>query len=107
MASLLEKYESNPEQDLNTLLEDFCKENSVPTEDLNVLNETNEYLDGFAENAASLAEAKENGWSRSRWLLNRLDESMEECDEKEKAEIVTAISESTENVIKEELGEEE
>lgn len=108
LASLLEKYEKNPEQDLNALQEDFCKENGVSAEDMIVLKETNEYIDGFAENTASLAKARENdGISRRGWFLSMLDRIMNGRSEKEKADIATSISNSTEKLIENGLKDEE
>ena len=107
LTSMLEQLENNPDQDIDVLVKDECEKMGVSEEGKALLSETNKYIDGFAERMASLQKAKENGWSRKQWMLEEMDRILEERDEQEKAEIVSAISDAGENVNNETLKEEE
>ena len=107
LTSMLERLDENPDQDVNALIKDECEKMGVSDEGKALLSETNEYIDGFAERMASLQKAKENGKSRKQWMLAEMDRILEERDEQEKAEIVSAISDAGENVNNETLKEEE
>ncbi len=101
LTSLLERYEDNPAQDIDALIEEKCKEWNLTEEQVALLKETNGYIDGFTENAASLDEAKADGKSRRRWMLEKIDSITEGRSEEEKAQIVSAISETNEKIIEE------
>lgn len=101
LTSLLESYENNPTQNIDTLVEEKSKEWGLTEEQMTLLKETNGYIDGFTENAASLEEAKADGKSRKRWMLEKIDSMTEERSEEEKAQIVSAISETNEKMIEE------
>lgn len=107
LTSMLEQLENNPDQDIDVLVKDECEKMGASEEGKALLSETNKYIDGFAERMASLQKAKENGWSRKQWMLEEMDRILEERDEQEKAEIVSAISDAGENVNNETLKEEE
>ena len=107
LTSMLERLDENPDQDVNALVKDECEKMGVSEEGKALLSETNEYIDGFAERMASLQKAKEEGRSRKQWMLAEMDRILEERDEQEKAEIVSAISDAGENVNNETLKEEE
>lgn len=107
LTSMLEQLENNPDQDIDVLVKDECEKIGVSEEGKTLLSETNEYIDGFAERMASLQKAKEEGRSRKQWMLEEMDRILEGCDEQEKAEIVSAISDAGENVNNETLKEEE
>ena len=107
LTSMLELLDENPDQDVNALIKDECEKMGVSEEGKALLSETNEYIDGFAERMASLQKAKENGKSRKLWMLEEMDRILEEREEQEKAEIVSAISDAGENVNNETLKEEE
>lgn len=101
LTSLLEAYENNPEQDIDVLIEEKCQEWTLPEEQINLLKETNGLIDSFNEHANSLEKAKANGWSRKRWMLNEIDRITNGRSEKERAQIVSAISDTNEKVIEE------
>ena len=101
LTSLLESYENNPAQDIDALIEEKSKGWGLTEEQAALLKETNGYIDGFTENAASLEEAKANGKSRKRWMLEKIDCITEGRSEEEKAQIVSAISETNEKIIEE------
>jgi len=101
LTSLLESYENNPAQDIDALVEEKSKEWGLTEEQATLLKETNGYIDGFTENAASLEEAKADGKSRKRWMLEKIDGMTEGRPEEEKAQIVSAISETNEKMIEE------
>ena len=107
LTSMLERLDENPDQDVNALIKDECEKMGVSDEGKALLSETNEYIDGFAERMASLQKAKEEGRSRKQWMLEEMDRILEEREEQEKAEIVSAISDAGENVNNETLKEEE
>ena len=107
LISMLEQLENNPDQDIDVLVKDECEKMGASEEGKALLSETNKYIDGFAERMASLQKAKENGWSRKQWMLEEMDRILEERDEQEKAEIVSAISDAGENVNNETLKDEE
>ncbi len=101
LTSLLESYENNPAQDIDALIEEKSKEWGLTEEQAALLKETNGYIDGFTENAASLEEAKADGKSRKRWMLEKIDNMTEGRSEEEKAQIVSTISETNEKMIEE------
>lgn len=107
LAGMLEQLENNPNQDIDALVKDECEKLGVSEEAKALLSETNEYIDGFAEKFASLQNAKREGKSRERWVQEEMDNIMEGRDEVEKAKIVSAISEASENVNTDTLTNEE
>ncbi len=107
LTSMLEQLENNPDQDIDVLVKDECEKMGVSEEGKALLSETNEYIDGFAERMASLQKAKEDGKSRKQWMLEEMDRILKGRDEKEKAEIVSAISDAGEKVNNETLKDEE
>lgn len=107
LTSMLEQLENNPDQDIDVLVKDECEKMGVSDEGKALLSETNEYIDGFAEKMAALQKAKEEGKARKQWMLEEMDRILEERDEQEKTEIVSAISDAGENVNTETLKEEE
>ena len=107
LTSMLEQLENNPDQDIDVLVKGECEKMGVSEESMALLSETNEYIDGFAEEMAALQKAKDEGKSRKQWMLEEMDRILEGRDEQEKAEIVSAISDAGENVNNETLNEEE
>ena len=107
LSSLLEQLETNPGQDIDTLISKECEKLGVSQEARKLITETNNLIDGFAEKMDSLQNAKKQGTSRKEWLLKQLDEVMEGKDESEKAKIVSAMSETAEIVNDRTLKEEE
>lgn len=107
LTSMLEQWDENPDQDVNVLIEKECEKMGVSENGKALLSETNEYIESFAANMASLQAAKEKGVSRRQWLLTELDRVLEGRDEAEKAKIVSAISDTTEKVNEETLTKEE
>lgn len=101
LTSLLEAYENNPAQDIDTLIEEKCKGWNLSEEQVALLKETNELIDSFNEQAKSLEKAKADGWSRKRWMLNEMDRITDGRSEEEKSQIVSAISDTNEKVIEE------
>lgn len=101
LTSLLEAYENNPAQDIDTLIKEKCKEWSLPEDQINLLKETNGLIDSFNEHTNSLEKAKADGWSRKRWMLNEMERITEGCSEEEKAQIASAISDTNEKAIEE------
>ena len=107
LTSMLEQLEKNPDQDIDVLVKGECEKMGVSEESMALLSETNEYIDDFAEKMTALQKAKEEGKSRKQWMLEEMDRILEGRDEQEKAEIVSAISDTGENVNNETLNEEE
>lgn len=107
LTSMLEQWDENPDQDVNVLIEKECEKMGVSENGKALLSETNEYIESFAANMASLQAAKEKGVSRRQWLLTELDRVLEGRDEAEKAKIVSAISDTIEKVNEETLTKED
>ena len=107
LTSMLEQLDNNSDLDIDVLVKDECVKMGVSEEGKALLSETNEYIDGFAEKMAALQTAKEDEKSRKQWMLEEMDRILEGCDEQEKAEIVSAISDAGENVNNETLTNEE
>ena len=99
LASLLESYENTPTQDIDALIEEKIKEWGLTEEQAALVYETTGSMDGFSENAASGEEAKAEGKSRKRWMQEMIDGMTEGRSEEEKAQIVSAISETNEKLI--------
>ena len=106
LTSMLEQLDNNPDLDIDVLVKDECEKIGVSEEGKALLSETNEYIDGFAEKMAALQKAKEEGKSRKQWVLEEMDRILDGRDEKEKAEIVSAISDAGEKVNNETLKDE-
>lgn len=101
LTSLLESYENNPEQNVESFIESKCKEFNLTDEQVKTIKEANEYLDGFAAMGESLSEARVEGKSRKRWVLETVDAVAEDRNEGEKASLVSAISDTLDKVIEE------
>ncbi len=99
LTSLLESYESNPTQSLDTLINEKCKEWNLLEEQIALLKDIITYIDTFTDKATSLENAKSEGKSRKRWMLEEIDKIIEGRSEEEKAQIVSAISETNEKMI--------
>lgn len=101
LTSLLESYEDNPGQDVESFIEEKCKELNLTDEQVKTIKEANEYLDGFTAMEESLSEARAEGKSRKRWVLETVDAVAEDRNEGEKASLVSAISDTLDKVIEE------
>lgn len=101
LTSLLESYENNPEQNVESFIESKCKEFNLTDEQVKIIKKANEYLDGFAAMGESLSEARAEGKSRKRWVLETVDAVAEDRNEGEKASLVSAISDTLDKVIEE------
>lgn len=99
LTSVLETYESNPNQNLDSLISDECNKYGLSDEQVKLLKDVNDYIDSFANKAESLVKAKAEGKSRKRWIMEELDRITEGRDEKEKAQIMSAISNVNEQVV--------
>lgn len=107
LTSLLESIDNDPNQDIESLIEKTCTECGLSAEGKTELMETFGYLDAFTEKAASLQEYREEGKTRKRWIMDQMDAITEGRSEEEKAQIATAISETSENTVKEMLTNDE
>ena len=101
LTTLLESYETNPAQDIDELIVKKCKEWSLTDEQVATLTEALGYIDEFSEKNVSLEEAKTDGKSRKQWLMEQMDEVTDGRTEEEKAQIISAISETNEQMIEE------
>ncbi len=95
LTTLLEKRESSDNKDINSILDEL----ELSPEGKEKLRETNEIIDLFTQKATSLEEAKCEGKTRKRWMMDQIDVITENCTEEEKATVVTAISNATEQAI--------
>lgn len=107
LAEMLEQLDNDPQQDIDALVRDECEKLGASEEAKAKLKETNEYIDGFAEKFVSLQNAKKDGKSRERWVQEEMDHILDGRDEAEKAKVVSAISEASENVNNDTLTNEE
>ena len=98
MVSLLEQMDNNPNQDVDALIEKECSKLGISKEGKAMLSETNQLIDDFADSLSSLKAARDKGASRKGWFLKEMDKILEGRDEKEKAKVVSAISDTCENV---------
>lgn len=101
LTSLLERYEDNPEQDVESFIEEKCKELNLTDEQVKTIKEANRYLDGFAAMGEALLEARAEGKSRKRWVLETVDAVVEDRSEEEKASLVSAVSDTLDKVMEE------
>ena len=96
LTSLLESYESNPTQNIDTLINEKW---NLLEEQIALLKDIITYIDTFTDKTTSLENAKSEGKSRKRWMLEEIDKITEGRSEEEKAQIVSAISETNEKMI--------
>lgn len=101
LTSLLEAYENNLERDIDELIAAKCEEWNLTEEEMVLLKETNEVIDDFTEKAVALEQAKQDGKSRKRWILEEIDRITEGHSEEEKAQIVSALSNMNEKIMEE------
>lgn len=106
LSSLLDSYEKGEGQDIDALLSEKSEELGLTEENLKLVKEASEYLDKFADKAASLEAAREEGISRKRWLTEDLEESMKEISDEEKAEVFESLSKNLEEMVNKEAEEE-
>ena len=103
LVSVLEKYEVNPEMDMEKFLSSIISELNLSDEDIEKIKDTHELIDLFMDKSIALEKAKNEGYSRKSWILNEFDKITDGRSEKEKAELATAISDATESVYNSEL----
>lgn len=101
LTSLLESYEDNPGQDVESFIEEKCEELNLTGEQVKTIKEANECLGGFAASRESLSEARAEGKSRKRWVLEAVDAVVEDRSEEEKASLVSAVSDTLDKVMEE------
>lgn len=106
LTSILEAYENDPEQNIDALIEEKCKEWNLSDEQMTLLKETNGLIDSFTEYSSSLEMAKAEGRSRKNWMLNKLDQITAGHSEEEKTQIISAISDTNEKIIEETMSKE-
>lgn len=97
LLSLIEKYKSMPNADINEVIAEVTKEYGLSEEGQKTVQETNSMLDAFHEKAAELRAAKEeNDISTQRWLGDQVDAIMEKAEsgEEEKAKVADAMIET-------------
>lgn len=103
LASVLERYEANPEMDMEGFLECIMAEFNLSADDVEKIKDTHELIDMFMNKSIALEEAKKEGYSRKSWILKEFDRITEGRSEEEKAELATAISNVTESVLNNEI----
>ena len=103
LVSVLEKYEANPEIDMDKFLSSIISEFNLSDEDIEKIRDTHELIDLFMDKSISLEKAKNEGYSRKSWILKEFDQITDGRSEKEKVELATAISNVTESVYNSEL----
>lgn len=106
LSSLLDSYEKGGGQDIQALLSEKCEELGLTEESMKLVKDASEYIDKFAEKAASLEAARDEGISMKRWLTEDLENSMKKLSDEEKVEIFEALSEKQNEIINK-IGEEE
>ena len=106
LVSVLEKYETNPEMDMEKFLGSIISEFNLSDDDIKKIKDTHELIDLFMDKSIALEKAKNEGYSRKSWILKEFDQITDGRSEKEKAELATAISNATESVYNSELSSE-
>ena len=97
LTSMLERYENSG--DMNTVIENSCKEFGVSQETCDKIQQVNALLDAFAEKAESLQQAKEQGKSRRQWMKAELDAITEGRTEEDKTNLLNGIYEAGETIL--------
>lgn len=105
LASMLEKLETDPNQNVGEMIAAKYKEMGISENGQSLFSETSECIGDFAEKAKSLTDAKAQGMSRQKWVATEMGKVMEGRTDTEKAMIATTISDACENMNKETLTE--
>lgn len=92
--SLLKQYEENPEQDIDALIAEKCKELGLDEKAMQFVQETNSYIDAFTEKSAELNDMKAQRQSRKRWLLREMEQITTDRSDEEKAQIAEAVEQA-------------
>lgn len=107
LLSLLKKYESNPEGDVEKMIAEECQTQGISEASVEKIKESNQFVDKVQAKANELAEAKKGFVSTQKWLGKEIDTILSKNDtpEEEKIAITDAIqktiSEKTLNQITE------
>lgn len=107
LLSLLQKYESNPEGDVEKMIAEECQAQGISEASVEKIKESSQFIDKVQAKANELAEAKKGFVSTQKWLGEEMDTILSKNDtpEEEKAAITDAIektiSEKTLNQITE------
>ena len=104
--NLFESFDANGDKDVNAFLAEKVKKMNLSADSTELLNQTNEWIDAFDENARSLKEAKDKGKTRRSWLKSKLDTALADRTEKEKVEFANAILKANDEIIDTTLNEE-
>ena len=72
LVSVLEKYEANPEVDIDKFLSSIISEFNLSDEDIEKIKDTHELIDLFLDKSIALEKAKNEGYSRKSWILKEL-----------------------------------
>lgn len=108
LLSLIEKYKSMPNADINEVIAEVTKEYGLSDEGQKTVQETNSMLDAFHEKADELRAAKEeNDISTQRWLGDQVDAIMEKAEggEEEKTKAADAMIETINKKLNAEMTE--
>ena len=106
LLSLIEKYKSMPDADINEVIAEVTKEYGLSDEAQKTIEETNQMLDAFHEKAEELRAAKaEQHISTQRWLGKQIDSVLEKVsgEEEEKAQVANALIETVNEKLNKEM----
>lgn len=99
MNKLLEAYESNPEIDINTLIKNFCKEQDVSEQIFQQIEQTNQVIDDIQMKKSSIIQAKKEGKTTKRWIMEETNRQLTNYSPEEKTKILSTIADSVEQSV--------
>lgn len=96
LQQLLEEYEKDPSRNIDEMLAEKLKELGASEECLAEVTESSETIDKFDEKASSLEDARKEGKSRAKWLMEQIDSSLDGMEEDTKVTVLNAVGETVE-----------
>ncbi len=99
LLSLLQKYESNPEGDVEKMIAEECQAQGISEASVEKIKDSNQFIDKVQAKANELAEAKKRFVSTQKWLGKEVDTILSKNDTPEEEKI--AITDAIEKTISE------
>ena len=92
---LMEKFDQNPDQDIDAFLQRELEKLGISSEGKRMFEEASELIDDFSKNLGDLKNSRGKGDTREQWVSERIDKSLAGRSDEEKQEYVNALDEVT------------
>ena len=106
--AFLVELELNPNKDIDDVIKETAaklqeSENKLSTQSLSQIDSSLTLIDGIASNLKEIEKAKDYGYTRDDWFIDRIDKKVERIprlSKEQKLEIVSSIYQSVKDALK-------